>query len=114
MRKWIINKLLRHLLNPVMVEDVLTLDKVGRVYFNNKLATKNELKALNAEAKFISKSRAWQILTATPESQAHKKMFQNSTNFEDMFFGKAMLFNIDLQRNILAKLETLHSKETVV
>lgn len=100
MRQRIANWLLRHLLNAIIVEDVLTVDK-GRIFLGDELITDNERHNLREEIKFIEKTRFWQICQETLKATAQEKMFNKSVDFDDMKFGKTMLYNLDIQRKLI-------------
>lgn len=73
--------------------------------FDNKVFTKQEIAVLKAEIDFIVKSRVWQILTNTLGDRARKVMFENATTFDDMRWGKAILYAIDIQQKIMEKIK---------
>lgn len=100
MKQKIINFLLCHLLNPVILEDVVTIEK-GVLHLGGKPITQGELNQLQAEIKALNKARIWSILINTPRKVAQDKIFNQATNFQDVMAGKMMLFNLDTQESIL-------------
>lgn len=100
MKQRIKNYLLRHLLNPVLVEDVITIEK-GIVHLGGIPITQAEIKELQAEVKALEGFRIWSILINTPKKVAQDKIFKQATTFEDVTMGKAMLFNLDTQESIV-------------
>lgn len=84
--------------------DVMTLGQDGSVFLATKKLTKEEKINLVIEAKRMKEGRLWQIFQETLKDQAHKVMFEKSTTFEDMRSGKAMLYNLGVQRQIVETL----------
>ena len=95
------NDLLKDLLCAVVAEDILGVDKMGKIYLNKELIRDDEIRMLQAEAKFLNNSRLWSILTNTLYLQAQKTMFELATSFDDMRQGKAILYAIDVQKKII-------------
>jgi hypothetical protein len=75
---------------------VLRIDKQGRVYLGEHLMSKQEIKSLQEEIKFIEKSQFWNIIMNSLPEQAKRIMFEKSETFDDMKTGKAMLRNLDI------------------
>jgi len=68
----------------------------GKVYLGGNIMPKEEFKILQAEVKYIEKTKFWEIITNYIPEQAKQIMFEKSTTFDDMKTGKAMLYNLDL------------------
>ena len=90
------NWLLRHLLNAVLPEDVVTTDKRGAVYLNGSILSEQEKKNILEEIKFIETTRIWKIYTESLKEQAQRRIFDNAKTIDDIFAGKMMLYNIDV------------------
>ena len=105
MRRTILNFLLRHLYKASTLEDVMTYKKVNDnltiIYLNGEQISEQEVKNLREEAKLMKKLRIWKIIDETLEDHARQMMFKNSKNWEDMVFGKAILYNKSIERNIV-------------
>lgn len=99
MKYKIINWLLRHYLNPVLTEDIITTDK-GVIRIGNKAITDNELRQLQAEVKALEGFRIWSIMTHSVRHIAQDKIFNKSVNFDDVVAGKLMLYNLDTIESI--------------
>lgn len=100
MRQRIANWLLRHLLNAIVIEDVLKIER-GQFIIGGQAMQENERAALREEARFVSKTRLWQIMQETLKATAQEKMFEKSVDFDDMKFGKTMLYNLDIQQKLI-------------
>lgn len=86
----------------VKTEDIITIStKVGAIFLGKDKITDSEFKNLQEEASYLKNTRIWSILTNTLRDQAKKTMFEKSQNWDDMRFGKAMLYNIGVQENIV-------------
>lgn len=86
----------------VKAEDVLTVStKSGSIFLGKDKITDGEFKNLQEEASYLKNTRIWSVLTNTLRDQAKKTMFEKSKNWDDMVTGKAMLYNIGVQENIV-------------
>lgn len=85
----------------ITVEDIITTSKNGGCYLGSELMTDAEMEALRAEAHMFQSTRLWNVLTTTLRDQAKKTMFEKSTCWDDMVYGKAMLYAIGVQENII-------------
>lgn len=101
MKRWITNLLLKDYLKAVVLENVLEVKKDGLLYIGGKLATENQIINLKQEAKLFKDTLLWQMLMETGRWEAEKQMFKVGKNTDDMFFGKAMLYNRDLDEKIV-------------
>jgi hypothetical protein len=99
------NWLLKRLFCAVVPEDIITSevkgDHITQVYIRGEKITPQQLKNLSAEVAFLQESEIWKIMTDTVTSQSNERMFKNAKVIDDMMFGKASLYTIDLQKNIL-------------
>lgn len=75
------------------------------MFIQGKKITDSELKMLKEESSYILRTRLWSILTNSLKDQAKKSMFERSKSWEDMLFGKAMLYNLDVQEKIIELIE---------
>lgn len=87
--------------------DIYTVSETGGVYLGETPVTKDELKSIQSEIKFLEKTRIWAILTNTMVEKAKEIMFEKSETFEDMRTGKAMLLNIRQMKKIMAELKSI-------
>lgn len=86
--------------------------KSGQVGYKlaGKSLTPQQAANLHTEAQVIAKMGLWKIMTETLRHTAHLKMFSKAENFDDMKWGKAMLYNIDVMETIVSKLESMEMK----
>jgi len=107
-KMWLLNKVIEGLFKGVTTRNVIEFDSQKGALLNKETLTEQQKKIFAEEAKFIEKTETWKILTSTLRHNAHKTMFEKSTVLDDLFFAKAMLYNIDVQEKILAVLKKLH------
>jgi len=62
--------------------------------------SETELANLQSEAKMIEGTRMWKLMVETLSAAAEDSMFKTSKNMEDLHYGKTMLFNISVFKNI--------------
>lgn len=96
--------LLPKLINAVTIKDIISYDKTG-IYLGGFPIVKDELGMLKEEIKFIEKTRMWGILTNTLAFKAIERIGEKSITFDDVWSGKMMLLNIELQKEILTVLK---------
>lgn len=88
----------------IRAEDVFT-ESAGGCFLNGKLLTKQELAVLKEEVNYFEKTRLYQIFMNTLGDAARKTMFENAKDFEDMKWGKAILYALDVERKICDKIK---------
>lgn len=89
------NYITKHVLNAFVLEDVITQD-AGKIYLGGKEVTEERIKQWQAETKAIEGSDIWVCIQESLKYQAQDKIFNRSTNFEDVMYGKSMLYNLSL------------------
>jgi len=101
--KWIRRKLLnlalRHVFNALTEEEILPWGKIP--------GAKKDI--LIAEARMISQSDLWRRLVNTTTRKADKMMFEKAVNWDDMVFGKATLYVIDILDKRITALSKLNT-----
>ena len=99
----ILNWLISHLFNGVTEQDVIQV--VGKnMYYKNTLLTPQQRHGIIEEAKAIKSLAIWNILLDEIKHASNKKLYLNSTTTDDMFFGKAGLWIVDILEK---KIDTL-------
>ncbi len=86
---------MRHILNAVVLDDVITQDK-GKIYLGGKEVVSGRIKQWQAEIKSIEGSDLWTCVQESLKFQAQDKIFNKSLTFEDIMYGKSMLYNLSL------------------
>lgn len=102
MKERLINYILRNLFNAVTIGEIVSNHpKTGAILIEGKELTVSEIKQLQAEIKALEGFRVWTLMSQTTKYLAEDKIFNQSTNMEDIRYGKAMLYNLSLQHSIL-------------
>ncbi len=97
-----VNERLSKLLGVVDENFVITYnEKTGQVFMSNTILEEYQIMNLKAEAEAISQMQIWKTLSETLKQQAHKTIFEKSTEFQDVINGKMMLYNLSLQQKII-------------
>lgn len=102
----ILNILLSKLFNAVNESDVLDYNhKKKTMVIGGRPVTVKHLEGLKSDARTILELELWKQLTKDMKYIANKKMYISSTSANDMIFGKAVLYTLEVMdkkmRNIL-------------
>lgn len=90
------------LLTPIDWRRVVTLNKQqGIVYINGERADDKRLQNLKNEAQMLVTFDLWGLLYETPKALAEKAMFVSGESLDDMKKGRAMLFTLSSQKEII-------------
>src|ERR1041385_5471230 len=85
----------KELWNAVSVQDIL-IPKGDVLTKDGKILTTEQICSLKDGAVTILALDTWKQLTADMRHVANRKMFENSESWEDMTYGKALLYAINL------------------
>lgn len=85
-KKILFNLIMKHLFLAVVEEDVIPWRELS----------KEEQKAIIMESHFFLQSLLWERIVKSSKHKAQIQMFEKSQSWDDMYFGKAMLYVIDL------------------
>lgn len=102
---WLLNLALRHLFPIFSVDKVLTASKSGHLFLNGELVTEKQKNSLKAQARMFRNTQLWEVMTITLKAQAQKLAFNDSKDFQDLLNAKMMLYTIEVQENIIKKIE---------
>jgi len=94
------NWLTKDLFNAVRAEDVLKKDD-KTVYFLDRPLDGDRVQQIKSEAETFKKSLLWKILEVGIKNEANKSIYRVSEKIEDARFGKAMLYNLKIEDDIL-------------
>lgn len=87
-----------YLWNAITEEDVIT--QQGNMSFMQN-GTNVDIDVMNQyakEADVLLNSKIWKELYKKLQLEANKKMYKESGSIDDMMFGKAMLYNLEIQK----------------
>jgi len=100
MKQRIINYLFHNLLNAVVVEDLIKVDK-GTIFIGGKPITDTDLRNLIAEAKALEGFQLWKIINETIKQDALDRGWNKAINIEDLNTGKTIFYVLDMQNSII-------------
>lgn len=93
---------LSSLLTNVDFNKVVSVDKAkGFVYIGAEKADPARLNNLKSEAEFLVNTDLWGILHDTPKELAQREMFIHGVGEESLKKGRAVLFTLSQQKNII-------------
>ncbi len=102
---WLLNIALKHLFPVFKAENVLTANKVGNLFLEGKLVTEKRKHSLQAQVRMMRNTEIWEIMTASLKHTAQKLAFNDSKDLQDLLNAKMILYTIDVQENIIKKIE---------
>lgn len=86
----------------------------GRAFLGEKIIESNEVSVLREEARILKEFKLWSIFKDTLTEQAKRVMFEKSESFDDMKYGKAILFCVDLEEGIRLRAENYQTEDKKV
>ena len=101
-----LNELVHNLFNGITEDDVMRF-KDGKLVMRNKEITKEEIEVIRRDAEVFKDSVIWNVLKRELQLAANERMFDYAREVDDMMFGKAMLYNLDLIDKKLKNLVSL-------
>lgn len=104
------NELLKELFNAVTADDVLRYES-GKLYVADKVLPEADILDIVSGAKSIRDMFVWQMLIRDMKYQANRMMYENSQSVDDMQFGKAVLYAVDVQENKLKNLSKIDVRQ---
>jgi hypothetical protein len=98
--------LVKHLFNAVSDADFLRI--YGKnIYIGNQKLNDAQVKELTNGARTLIRMEVWNVMMNQLKIAARRKMYEKSTSYNDMYFGKAMLYNIDVMEEKVRKLSQM-------
>ena len=97
-----VSERLAEILQTVDYSCVVTYsDKTRTIYIGGKQIPEAQALNLRSEAEFFKNTELYKLLTETKKNTAYMTMFEKSQSFEDMRFGKAMLYDISMDKKVM-------------
>jgi hypothetical protein len=87
------------------LENVLTVNKAGVLFLDQKPIDGKKLANLKEQARLLKNGDLWVILTETMMFQAQRIMFNESKDFQDLINGKMILYCIDILQKSIDKID---------
>jgi len=109
--KELADKMLMDMLSVVDYNKVISIDTRKGILFAGKDRIEvARLSNLKSEAEFLMESELWQLIKETPKELAHQALFKTSESLDDLKKGKAMLYTLSAQQNIIDIIRTFENK----
>jgi hypothetical protein len=71
------------------------------IFLGDEMLTPEMVHNLRQEAEVLTQLDLWSLMTNTIRATAHKRVFVDSENINDIMAGKMALYNLDLMKKIL-------------
>lgn len=106
MKRWLLNKLLRHLFSAVTEQDFLIYDK-GQLFYQGKALNNAAVEEMQNQAKLIRNLKLWELLNNEMKFGAQDLMYNKALKYDDMVAGKWMLYTLDVIQKKLDNLSNI-------
>lgn len=103
LRHLVITELTRNLLKAVTEDEILQVANRRWIIGSKKLSA-DEVETLKAEADVLRDSFLWKLMTNEVKYLAGLTMLDKAKLPEDMYFGKAMVYSIEMLNRFLERL----------
>jgi len=99
----VINFLTKHLVKAITEDDILIVS--GRDFLINRIKlSPEEIQNLKDDAETFKDSLLWRLISNEVKFDAIQRMGDKAVTPDDIIFGKAMLYDINLIRNFIENL----------
>lgn len=105
-KRKIVQWTLKNLFCAVTDDDILKIGQ-GKIMLLGDELTRQQAQDLSRFAESLQNSKLWKAITAKIRQQANKRMYEKSQNMNDLVFGKAMLYNLDVLEQFVERLANL-------
>lgn len=102
----IANYLLKHLFNTVTADEILRHNGKEFIIGGHKLS-EAEARDIISGARAMKQMTVWQLISKEMKHEANKDIYEKSSTIDDIIFGKAILYSIDVIESKLNKLSGL-------
>jgi hypothetical protein len=100
LKKYLRNKAIawitKDLLNTITEDDVLRSDGKRGIICKDQVISREMQDQIQVEAEYIKQSIVFKLVLDDMRFLANQTMFEKSTKFDDVMFGKAQLYVIDI------------------
>lgn len=114
MKPWkrkVLNFLLKHLFNTVTEDQFLKVTRLGHVFEGTKPIPSDEAKELSSQAQSILRYPVYKKLSQSLQWKANELMYLKSKSDQDIVFGKAILWALDIFQKKLEALADISKKK---
>jgi len=102
----ILNYIIKHLFKGIDEKDLFKINS-GKLHINGDVCTEDQAREYKTQAIRIINSRVWKMLKQKMSYRSQELMFRKAKTTDDLFFGKAMLYNLDLMDKYLEKISKI-------
>jgi len=110
MKQWFrqktINILTRHLFNTITESEILRSTKDG-LFLNGVIVGDSHARNLSAQSQMILETDAWNLLVKDMQFVAHKKIYLESTEIQQVIDAKLILWVLDVMSRKLYSISKL-------
>ena len=111
---WLWNWVFNYLTRPVNLDHLITYNtQTGQIYMDGRLLTWSEVKGLQEQIKAFQMMSLKTVLMNTPKSVAESQIY-NSKSMDEMIGGKLVLYTLDLQETVMAKILSAPDQNSIV
>ena len=86
----------KDLLNTITEEDILRSDGKRGIICKGRTVSREMQDQIQVEAEYIKQSITFKLVLDDMRHLANQTMYEKSTKFDDLLFGKAQLYVIDI------------------
>lgn len=104
-----LNRLLQNLFNAVTEDDFLQIKPSG-AYMGTQKLSPSTINSYIEQASTILQMELWSVIVKQMQLAANKRMYVESTSDDDLIFGKAMLYALDVLQKKLYNLSNINKK----
>ena len=101
LRKRIVRYLVKHLFNTIDENDVLQIKGKNHWYIRGIRLEMDKMERLRTQAQYFKGSTLWKIMNDELKFQSNLRMFERSKSSDDMVFGKATLYLLEVFNKII-------------
>ena len=103
------NLLVKHLFNTITVDDLIRPNGKGGYQVRGVELKSEDIHILKDDARVFRESIIWKVLKMDMQQAANERMFEKATAPEDLIFGKAMLYTLDVMERKMQSLQDLRT-----
>ena len=93
----IANYILKHLFNTITANDILVYDLNDKTFqVADKVLPAGDKQDIISGARSIKNMYVWQMINKDMKYQSNKLIYEKSENTDDILFGKAILYSLDV------------------
>jgi len=104
LKRIFLHYLVKKLLKGITVDELLRTGPNGSIICQGRILSKEDVDSIQQEAEYINNSVVMKLLLKDMKYLANQTMFEKSSSYDDMMFGKAMLYVIDILEKKISNL----------